>query len=723
MYNIDDYLDSALSGKPYTSAEEHRTDSLALLELLLDSFIGKRTEEPDKYYSPGIIMSDEQAHSYYDAKPQERDTELYDAELSGTVERARSYILNRENATVDQSILPIRTIREKFELTEFEELCVLMSLALAVNVNLRNLYAYIGNDAMLKHPTAGMAYCLYSLISPYVDASLLDDLCRPDGKMAVCFFRSVENMGQVSSLMDTPIVLRNDMLGFLLGRKDNEDIPYCVRYTPVTSDTSAFSGYMDSLPSGNEGTVVYIETRDPSDAPELLRQCGFRDILIMEAERLFAEGKTAGAGYNHISIKLGRLYSHLRLFDNTLMVRISERTDINRCQMLISSLKKYEPQRTVFFYGTPRIPELLLTGMYSVYTIRLPYPDVETREKLWDRFLRDTGLKISDDISVADLADCYELSLSGIRQIADRAARKAIWRGRDELCKSDLKEHLFALGEMGLSSLATYIPSSFTWDDLQIEPAQKDLLMVACDRFRHRNRVGGKLRGTGSGTYGNGVSVLLCGPPGTGKTMAAQVLSEELQLPLYRIDVSQIYSKYLGETQKNLGEVFDQAMKSNVILFFDEADALFTKRTEVSDSHDKYANAETAYLLQKIEAHNGMVLLATNLFQNFDTAFVRRLTYVVRFNKQDEHVRLSLWRSILPASIRGASDIDYEFFAENFDIPGSSIKAILYSAMYMAAAQNRELTNHDIVLAMKYEDEKNGILYDPSRFGRYAVYL
>jgi SpoVK/Ycf46/Vps4 family AAA+-type ATPase len=391
--------------------------------------------------------------------------------------------------------------------------------------------------------------------------------------------------------------------------------------------------------------------------------------------------------------------------------------------LLIQTLRKYLPGRTVFIYGTGRTPQFLNSGHKSIYTIKLPYPDVEAREELWNHFLKGTGMNISNEISAADLADCYELSLSAIRQVVDNACRKAQWRGQKEIRKSDLKEHLFAFGDMGLSTLATYIISPFNWDDLQIEPAQRKVLMVACERFRHRNRVGGRLKGTGRGAYGNGVSVLLCGPPGTGKTMAAQVISEELQLPLYRIDVSQIYSKYLGETQKNLGEVFDQAQKSNVILFFDEADALFTKRTEVSDSHDKYANAETAYLLQKIEAHNGMVLLATNLFQNFDTAFVRRLTYVVRFNKPDEEVRLSLWKSILPDWVKVSPDIDYEFFAENFDIPGSSIKAILYSAMYMAASEGRELSNRDIVFAMKYEDEKNGILNNPTKFGRYSAHL
>ncbi len=725
MYSIYDYLDPDLAGKPYTSLNEHRKDNLGILWFLLDSFIAKRTDDPEKYYTPGIVMTDEQARRYYEEKPVDRDSCIFDDEVASEADGAIKYIESREKATKNSLMLPLKMIRQEFELSFFEQLCVLMSLALAVNVNIRNLYAYIGNDAALKHPTAGIAYSLFSMVCPDADVSMLDNLCRPDGKMAVYFFRSVENMGRVSSLMDTPIVLRNDMQGFLLGRSHEEDIPYCTIYNADDLDIEPFAGMKSSFPDKEEGSVVFVESRNPSDVPQLLIQCGYSDIHILHADRLSKDTGTAGAGYagGNISVRLGRLYSHIRLFGGNVLVSITDRTDPDFLGMLIASLRKHIPGRNIFFCGTERITKDLASGRDRIFTIRLPYPDVESREKLWDYYIRRTGMKISEDLSIANLADCYEISLTGIRQIVYLAHRKAVWNGKDELKRADLKEHLFALSEMGLSRLATYIPSSFTWDNLQIDPAQRKVLMVACERFRHRNRIGGRLRGTGGGTYGNGVSVLLCGPPGTGKTMAAQVVSEELQLPLYRIDVSQIYSKYLGETQKNLGEVFDEAAKSNVILFFDEADALFTKRTEVSDSHDKYANAETAYLLQKIEAHSGMVLLATNLFKNFDTAFVRRLTYVVRFNKPDEEVRLSLWRTILPGFVKVSPDLDYEFFAEKFDIPGSSIKAILYSAMYMAQAQDRELTNRDIVQAMKYEFEKNGVLNDTSKFGPYSAYL
>ena len=724
MHYISDYIDLTNENKPYESEKEHREDYLRLFEYILEEYINARSIAGEKYYTPGIILTDEQAEYYYETRPINRKSSVYNQELANEVSKARDFIKKREEATKDEVLLPIKKIREEFDLTFLEELALLTALALAVDVNRRNLYAYIANDAMLKYSTAGILYSLYSLICEDADISLFEELCRLDGKMRVCFFKKTDS-SKISSIMDEPIVLRSDILGYLLGKKISEDIPFGDRHYYDELDLEVFSKIREAFPSSNENSMIYIESKDPLDVPVFLEMSGYKNILILNLDILQKDIDKNGYASNQgaIALRLGRLIVNLKLQSGNLCIKTGEKTDYNILNSVIFVLRKYINDRNLFIFGNDKAPQYIISGKNTIYVFKLPYPDVEEREKLWNYFLYQTGLKLADNLSVSDLADCYELSLNGIHQIVDRVQKQVLWSGQDEIEKSDLKEQLFAYGDSGLSILATFIPSTFTWDDLQIDSAQRDILMVACERFRHRRRIENRLWKAERGAYGNGVSVLLCGPPGTGKTMAAQVVSEELQLPLYRIDVSQIYSKYLGETQKNLGEVFDQAKKTNAILFFDEADALFSKRTDVNDSHDKYANAETAYLLQKIESHNGMVLLATNLFQNFDMAFVRRLTYVVRFSKPDENIRLALWKSILPKTMKIADDIDYEFFAENFDLSGSSIKSILYSAMYMAAAHNRELTNKDIVYAMKYEFEKDGILNDPSKFGRYSVYI
>ncbi|HJA49138.1 MAG TPA: ATP-binding protein [Candidatus Agathobaculum intestinipullorum] len=223
-------------------------------------------------------------------------------------------------------------------------------------------------------------------------------------------------------------------------------------------------------------------------------------------------------------------------------------------------------------------------------------------------------------------------------------------------------------------------------------------------------------------TYGRGVSVLLHGPPGTGKTMAAQVLANDIGMELYRVDLSQVVDKYIGETEKNLARIFDSAQKSNVILFFDEADALFSKRTEVTSSNDRHANAETAYILQRIETYDGMTILATNLSNNFDPAFMRRITYTVRFEMPDEAMRLRLWQKNLPPAAPRAEGLDLAFFAKTFALSGSAIKQILLNAAYMAAMEEKPISARHLVRAVKYDAIKSGRICEREQFGVYASY-
>ena len=200
-----------------------------------------------------------------------------------------------------------------------------------------------------------------------------------------------------------------------------------------------------------------------------------------------------------------------------------------------------------------------------------------------------------------------------------------------------------------MENKATHIKPKRLWDEVILPPEQKELLRNACNQVKFRHVVYGEWGFEKKLSYGKGVSILFAGPPGTGKTMSAEVVAKELMLEIYKIDLSQVISKYIGETEKNLHEIFHEAQFSNAILFFDEADALFGKRSEVKDSHDKYANIETAYLLQKIEEYAGITILATNFSQNIDDAFMRRLNYVIKFPFPDAEYREKIWRSMFPA--------------------------------------------------------------------------
>ena len=223
--------------------------------------------------------------------------------------------------------------------------------------------------------------------------------------------------------------------------------------------------------------------------------------------------------------------------------------------------------------------------------------------------------------------------------------------------------------------------------------------------------------------YGKGVGVLMYGPPGTGKTMAAQVMANELGMELYRVDLSQVTSKYIGETEKNLESVFREAEHSNVILFFDEADSLFGKRTEVKDSNDKYANQETSYILQRIESYEGMIILATNLVKNFDSAFMRRITVSIRFSEPDEKMRTLLWKDMLQNTALAEDEMLFENLAKQFEITGSNIKSIVRNALFLSFMEERELRIEDIAKAIKVEFEKLGKIPNLSSFGMFFSYV
>ena len=217
---------------------------------------------------------------------------------------------------------------------------------------------------------------------------------------------------------------------------------------------------------------------------------------------------------------------------------------------------------------------------------------------------------------------------------------------------------------------------------------------------------------------GKGLNVLFTGPSGTGKTMAAEVLANALSLEFLQIDLSSVVSKYIGETEKNLSAIFQECGQSQVLLFFDEADSLFGKRTEVKDAHDRYANIEVNYLLQRVEQYEGIVVLATNLQRNLDDAFLRRMSEVIEFPFPDESLREQIWRAHFPKEAPKSDNIDFQFLARQFETTGGNIKNIVLAAAFLVA--KRELENptiqmSDLILATAMESRKEGKLCTKER--------
>jgi SpoVK/Ycf46/Vps4 family AAA+-type ATPase len=215
-----------------------------------------------------------------------------------------------------------------------------------------------------------------------------------------------------------------------------------------------------------------------------------------------------------------------------------------------------------------------------------------------------------------------------------------------------------------------------------------------------------------------GVVALFSGPSGTGKTLAAEIVAGQLGLDLYKVDLSSVVSKYIGETEKNLEKIFGAASAGDLVLFFDEADALFGKRSEVSDAHDRYANIEVAYLLQRLETYQGMVVMATNLQRNIDDAFLRRISVAVDFEPPDQPQRRLIWEHSFPPSAP-VGELDFDFLARQFKVTGGIIRNAALGAAFLAADVDASVTMERVALSMKREFQKLGRLRTESEFGHY----
>jgi SpoVK/Ycf46/Vps4 family AAA+-type ATPase len=256
--------------------------------------------------------------------------------------------------------------------------------------------------------------------------------------------------------------------------------------------------------------------------------------------------------------------------------------------------------------------------------------------------------------------------------------------------------------------LAQKIDPKYSWDDIVLPADQLSQLKELCSQAKYRYKVYGDWGFDRKLSLGKGMNAMFSGPPGTGKTMAAEVIADALQLDLFRIDLSQVVSKYIGETEKNLHQIFLEAQAGHAILFFDEADALFGKRSEVKDAHDRYANVEIGYLLQKMEEYEGVAILATNLRQHIDDAFLRRMTFVVEFPFPDVEYRRRIWQVVFPEAAPISEDVDFDLLAREIKLAGGNIKNIALRAAFFAAANGGRISTSHLWQAALREHQKLG---------------
>ena len=374
--------------------------------------------------------------------------------------------------------------------------------------------------------------------------------------------------------------------------------------------------------------------------------------------------------------------------------------------VILASDKNWQPGRTL-----ETVPFV---------SIELPPPSYAERRNAWEQNAKGEP-NLGPDIDLGDLAGKFRFGTDQIRQAVAVAGNTARWRDPEtaKITGEDLYAASRMLSRKTLISLARQIQPSYRWEDIVLPKDQMEQLREICSYVQHYHKVYSEWGFGKKVSSGRGLNALFYGASGTGKTMAADVIANALKIDLYKIDLSAIVSKYIGETEKNLDQIFREGQTSNAILFFDEADALFGKRSEVRDSHDRYANIEVAYLLQKMDEYDGVVILATNLRKNMDEAFARRMHFAVEFPLPEEGDRRRIWKHMFPEEAPLGKDVDLSFMARQFKLTGGNIKNIAINAAFLAAQDGPMLTMEHLVHATKREFQKIGKLCTQTDFAGY----
>lgn len=342
----------------------------------------------------------------------------------------------------------------------------------------------------------------------------------------------------------------------------------------------------------------------------------------------------------------------------------------------------------------------------TVIPIEVKKPQRKEQQWLWTSHLQANGT--STAAQVKNLSIQFNFDAHTIRHLAQEANISPIKNDLNSSTQQPLKNELWGIccrhTRPHLDELSQRIEAIAQWDDLVLPPHQKEILRAISVHVKQRQKVYEQWGFASKSNRGLGICALFAGESGTGKTMASEVLAYDLGLDLYRIDLSQVVNKYIGETEKNLKKVFDAAEESGAILLFDEADALFGKRSEVKDSHDRYSNIEVSYLLQRIESYRGLAILTTNMKKSLDTAFLRRIRFVINFPFPDIHMRAEIWSKIFPSKTP-TQNLDIRKLA-NLHIAGGNIKNIALNAAFMAAHKNQSVSMSDIQNAARNEYAK-----------------
>ncbi|MEI7025314.1 AAA family ATPase [Paenibacillus sp. y28] len=729
-----------MNNTPYTHAWQHYADELSRLNLLIALQLRRMPQEdsaldPSLQAFKGLVLAEEEMFRLLQASASEEMVD--DAPELEELARLDEAIRQRLMQSIRQNIfLPLPHLARAFQLTSFEIQTIFVAFALELDRKYEKLYAYLQDDVTCKYATVELAIRLLCHNEQHALAARRFFTKR--GKLLSYFFRAEPDEDKQVSLLSRPLRLESRLTDFLLGVTPvHEELDYCLQ-------TIAVQDFLPPLETGQavqERLRRYLSVAAAADEEEasaankpllchlwgnpgagktlqlkhLCRHTG-RPLLLVDCGKLKSEEQPFSSIVRRI-LQEAVLQDGIVAWDNFHLLAEQDGAVHPDRQLELWELAAGHPGDVFFLSESSWKPiKRPLGKMYA--DIELPVPADTERRRLWEQW---SGARFEGSDWGA-IASKFRFTPGQIHTAIHTAQQLADWEeGPEARITGDLLHRAcYAQIQHKLQQKASRIDPKYAWDDIILPPDQKEQLRNACNQLKYRHVVFGEWGFDRKLAYGKGISLLFAGPPGTGKTMSAQVIAKELQLEIYKIDLSQVISKYIGETEKNLHDIFREAQLSGSILFFDEADALFGKRSEVKDAHDKYANVETAYLLQKMEEYEGVTILATNFSQNLDEAFMRRLNYVIKFPFPDTEHREKIWRQSFPKEARLDSDVDFQFLAKTFEVAGGNIKNMVVSGAFLAAEAGTEIGMKQLIAAAKYELRKNGKILLREDLGEYA---
>jgi AAA+ superfamily predicted ATPase len=626
--------------------------------------------------------------------------------------------------------LRLERLTRTFELDAVTRGALVCCAAAELDGQISRLFAYLQNDATKRRPTFAM---LARLLSPNTSdpisvRSLFGQTCALHGHRLL--ERPTETPDNPFSTVEAR--LAPGVIDFLLG-SDRLPPPLAeaaelVKATTVIEDLAYYRQHRDFIER-------LLRLRQPDGRLPVSYIGGPRGA----GDRLIAESLAKALGKNLVVVHGARLPGDAGKVEEFGRM-LGREARLRDCIMLIQDADEALPDAD--HQTTKAIPfetflhaldgcEVIISGAAPAARIRhrmrtkpfgfeLKYPTIIERSEIWERSLTPrAAARLAPDIRL--LAAKFHFTPGQIARVIAHAEMAAPRDTEGEPCITDTELHARCReeAESGLDQFCQRIIARHSWDDIVLSRDARLQLQEVCRWVKHRSQVyeswgfGAKL------ARGKGLAVLLSGASGTGKTMSAEVIARDLQLDLFRVDLSRVVSKYIGETERNLSRIFAKTSSGNCLLFFDEADALFGKRTEVKDAHDRYANIEINYLLAEMDSYEGLIIVATNMKGNLDQAFIRRFSHVIEYPLPDERLREVIWRKSFPKQTPLGADVDFSFLAQRFNLPGGSIRNIALSSAFLASADGQTISMEHVILATKREYQKIGRVCSKSDYGQY----